>query len=169
MEDVLYIGRVANTHGVKGMIKVIPTTDDPKRFELLKEVLIEDIKGNTKTYTIEEVKYLKQFVLLNLKEVKTMDEAILLKQGIVKIPRDQALELAEDEYYISDLVGLKVNTDTGENLGVLKDVIFTGSNDVYVVKDKDNKEILLPAIKECVKQIDIENNIIIVHIMEGLM
>lgn len=169
MEDFLYIGRVANTHGIKGMIKVMPTTDDPTRFELLEGILIEDIKGNTNSYTITSVKYFKQFVLLQLKEVTTMDEAMTLKQGIIKIPRALALPLEKNEYYVSDLYGVEVYTEDGEKLGLLKDIIFTGSNDVYVIDNGTKNGILVPAIKDCIKSVDIEQNKMTVHLLEGLV
>lgn len=164
MEDFLYIGRVANAHGVQGVIKIIPTTDDPHRFELLEQVYIEDLKGKTCVYTIQKVQYLKNFVLLTLKEVKDMNAALLLKQGIVKIPRSLALPLEEDEYYISDLIGLEVYDEDAEKIGTLKDIIFTGSNDVYVVDDKTKNGLLVPAIKECVKLVDQKQNKIIIDI-----
>lgn len=169
MEDFIYIGRVANTHGIKGMIKVLPTTDDPTRYELLKEIFIEDSKGNTKSYTITRIKYFKQLVLLQLKEVTTMDEAIALKQGIIKIPKALALPLEKDEFYVSDLIGVEVYTEDGEKLGMLKDIIFTGSNDVYVIDKGTKKDILIPAIKDCIKNIDIEQGKMTVHLLEGLV
>lgn len=168
MEDFLYIGRVANTHGVQGMIKVLPTTDDPKRFELLKRVYIEDIKGNTASYTVKSVKYFNKFVLLTLKEVTDMNGAMLLKQGIIKIPRDEALPLYDDEYYITDLIGLDVYDDKGDYIGPLKDVIFTGSNDVYVIENGSKEGLLLPAIKECIQSIDLVQNKMTVTVLKGL-
>lgn len=169
MEDYLYIGRVANTHGVQGTIKVLPTTDDPKRFELLKKVWIENTKGITQEFHIQNVKYLKQFVLLSLKEVKDMNEALLLKQGIVKIPRDLALPLEDDEFYVSDLIGLMVYDEKDQYIGKLIDVIFTGSNEVYVIDNGSKNGLLLPAIKDCIRSVDIENNRMEVTILEGLM
>lgn len=168
MEDYLYIGRVANTHGVQGMIKVIPTTEDPSRFELLEKVYLEDLKGKTSTYTIKSVKYLNKFVLLALAEVTDMDAAMALRQSIIKIPRSQALPLEQDEFYISDLVGIEVYDDLGQKIGPLKEIIFTGSNDVYVVDNGTKNGLLLPAIKQCIKSIDVANNKMIVTVLEGL-
>lgn len=168
MDDFLYIGRVANTHGVQGMIKVLPTTDDPKRFELLKRIYIEDMKGKTTIYTIKSVKYFNKFVLLALKEVTDMNGAMLLKQGIIKIPREEALPLDQDEYYITDLIGIDVYDDKGTIVGTLKDVIFTGSNDVYVIDNGTKEGLLLPAIKQCIHAVDLKNHKMIVTILEGL-
>lgn len=168
MEDFLYIGRVANTHGVQGMIKVLPTTDDPRRFELLKKIYLEDIKGNTSVYTIKSVKYFNKFVLLALNEITDMNGAMLLKQSIIKIPREEALPLEENEYYITDLIGLDVYDNLGTLIGPLKDVIFTGSNDVYVIDNGTKEGLLLPAIKECVQSVDIIQRKMIVTVLEGL-
>lgn len=167
--DYIYIGRVASTHGVKGAIKVFPTTDDPKRFNLLKEIVLEDSKGGNKKYTIQKIKYVNKFVVVELEEVTDMNAALLLKQCYVKIPKADALPLDEDEYYVQDLRGLKVVLEDESEFGILKDVLFTGSNDVYVVTMTNGKELLLPAIKECVLSINMETRIVKVHIMEGLM
>ena len=167
--DYMYIGRVANTHGVKGVIKVLPTTDDPKRFELLKKVTIEDARGKEADYTVIKVKYLHQFVLLELKEVTDMNMAESLKLGIIKIPKEDALPLETDEYYVQDLIGLKVYDHVDAYLGVLKDVLFTGSNEVYVVSLESGKELLLPAIKECILNVDMTGKNMKVYVMEGLM
>jgi 16S rRNA processing protein RimM len=169
MEDFIYIGRVANTHGVRGMMKILPTTDDKTRFELLEEVYIEDKKGNTKVFKISNIKYQKQFVLLQLEGINDMDTATYYKQGIVKIPKELALPLEEDEYYVSDLMGLEVYTEEDELLGKLKDIIFTGSNEVYVVDNGTKNGLLIPAIKDCIKDVNIDEGKIIVSLLEGLM
>lgn len=169
MEDYIYIGRVANTHGVKGMMKILPTTDDPKRFELLNEVYFEDAKGKTEKFKIKNIKYQKQFVLLQVEGIDDMNTAELYKQSIVKIPKELALPLEDDEYYISDLIGLEVYTEDGNRLGDLKDIIFTGSNEVYVVDNGTKNGLLIPAIKDCIKEVDIDNNKIVVSLLEGLI
>ncbi len=166
--DEVYIGRIANTHGIRGMVKVLPTTDDMTRFELLKEVTVETAKGENRVLKIASVKYQKNLVLIQFEEINTMDEALLLKQGIVKIPRDKALPLGMDEYYIQDLEGIDVFDDKGERLGKIADVIFTGSNDVYVVDDGSRHGLLLPAIKECILKVDLAERRMTVHMMEGL-
>ncbi len=168
MEDFIYIGRVANTHGVQGMLKVFPTTEDPKRFELLKDIYIEDIRGITNSYTIKNVKYFKNMVILGLKEIEDMNQAEKLKNGIIKIHRKNALPLEENEYYISDLLGLEVFDIEDNKIGILKNIIFTGSNDVYEIDNSTKNGLLLPAIKECVLKVDINNKRIIVKIPEGL-
>lgn len=165
MEQMFTIGKIVNTHGVKGEVRVLPSTDDVKRFNKLKEVIVENRLRTT--YEIETVRYHKNFVLLKFKDVDTMDEAELLKNSLLKIERKDALPLQEDEYYQCDLYGLQVKTDTGRNLGELMDILMTGSNDVYVVRNEE-KEILIPAIKQCILKVDLEAGEMIVHLLEGL-
>ena len=166
--DDIYIGRVANTHGVRGGIKVFPTTDDPARFEKLKKVILEDTKGRDAEYKITNVKYAGKFVVLQLEGIDDMNEALLLKQSIVKISKKQALPLEEDEFYVGDLLGLDVYEE-GTMIGVIKDVIFTGSNEVYVIDMTDGRELLLPAIKDCVLKVSLKKKRMDVHVMEGLL
>ena len=146
MEQMFTIGKIVNTHGVKGEVRVLPSTDDVKRFGKLKEVKVEN--RTMTTYEIETVRYHKNFVLLKFKGIDTMNEAELLKNSLLKIDRKDALPLKKDEYYQCDLYGLRVVTDTGRDLGKLTDILMTGSNDVYVVRNEE-KEILIPAIKQC--------------------
>lgn len=168
MNEMFTVGRIVNTHGVKGEIKVIPTTEDPKRFKKLKSIFVEGRKGMI-TYEIEGVRYHKDFVLLKLKGINDMDAAELLKGSILKIDRKDSLPLKKDEYYISDLFGLEVYTEEERYLGTLVDIIETGSNDVYVVNKEDReKDLLLPAIKQVIKGVDIENKKMTVHLLEGL-
>lgn len=165
MEQMLTIGKIVNTHGVKGEVRVLPSTDDIKRFSKLKEIRVEN--RTSQTYEIETVRYHKTFVLLKFKGIDNMDQAELLKNSILKINRKDALPLGQDEYYQCDLYGLKVVTDTGRNLGELTDILVTGSNDVYVVRD-EKKEILIPAIKQCILKVDLEAGEMLVHLLEGL-
>ncbi|MBU3812348.1 MAG: ribosome maturation factor RimM [Candidatus Niameybacter stercoravium] len=165
MEQMFTIGKIVNTHGVKGEVRVLPSTDDVKRFSKLKEVKVEN--RTMTTYEIETVRYHKNFVLLKFKGVDTMNEAELLKSSLLKIDRKDALPLKKDEYYQCDLYGLKVVTDTGRDLGKLTDILVTGSNDVYVVRNEE-KEILIPAIKQCILNVDLEAGEMLVHLLEGL-
>ncbi|NLL70164.1 MAG: 16S rRNA processing protein RimM [Epulopiscium sp.] len=170
MGKYMQIGKVVNTHGIRGVFKIIPTTDDPTRFSLLDFVFLYH-NQQRKKYEIEQLQFHKQFILLKCKEISTMDEAETLKGAIVEIPRSMALPLEENEYYIGDLYGLEVFTTGHQYLGKLTDIIFTGSNDVYVVEDPKNssqKPMLLPAIRQCIQKIDLENKKMIVYVMEGL-
>ena len=168
MEDFFRVGVISSTHGVHGEVKVFPTTDDAKRFKKLKDVLLDTGKERI-LLTIESVKFFKQFVILKFKDYNTIEAIQGYKGKELWIPREQALPLEEDEYYISDLIGLCVVSDTGERLGELVDVIQTGANDVYTVRMADGKEALFPAIAECVKSVDIEKGTMTVHVMEGLL
>ena len=164
----LEIGQIVNTFGIKGIVKVKPFTDDIKRFDNLKTVYIE--KNNTqKEYEIEEVKYHKDMVLIKFKGVDTVEQAELLRNAYLTISRDSAEKLEEGRYYIVDMLGLEVYTDEQVLLGILDDIFNTGSNDIYVVKDKQGKQILLPAIQDVIKQIDMENRKMIVHLLPGLV
>ncbi len=165
MEQMFTIGKIVNTHGVKGEVRVLPSTDDVKRFGKLKEVKVEN--RTMTTYEIETVRYHKNFVLLKFKGIDTMNEAELLKNSLLKIDRKDALPLKKDEYYQCDLYGLRVVTDTGKDLGKLTDILMTGSNDVYVVRNEE-KEILIPAIKQCILKVDLEAGEMLVHLLEGL-
>ncbi len=165
MEQMFTIGKIVNTHGVKGEVRVLPSTDDVKRFGKLKEVKVEN--RTMTTYEIETVRYHKNFVLLKFKGIDTMNEAELLKNSLLKIDRQDALPLKKDEYYQCDLYGLRVVTDTGRDLGKLTDILMTGSNDVYVVRNEE-KEILIPAIKQCILKVDLEAGEMLVHLLEGL-
>lgn len=168
MSKYLEIGKIVNTQGIHGDLRIIPTTDDPKRFELLEFIIVENTNGSNQ-YEIEKVWYHKQFVILKLKGISSINEGEKLKDSIIKIPKELALPLDNDEYYIGDLYDLEVYTNKDEYLGNIIDIIFTGSNDVYIVKDKKtNKELLIPAIKQCILSIDLDKKRMVVDLMEGL-
>lgn len=168
MEQYFEIGKITGTHGIRGTMRVFPTTEDPSRFERLKEIIVE-IRGKRETFHIQKVAFHKQFVLLTVKEITDINVAELYKNGRILIPDEMAIPLGEDEYYNRDLYGLKVVTEEGEELGEITEIFPTGSNDVYVVKkDGKGKELLLPAIKDCIKNVDLENGVMTVKLLEGL-
>lgn len=168
MEQYFEIGKITGTHGIRGAMRVFPTTEDPFRFERLKEIIVE-IRGKRETFHIQKVAFHKQFVLLTVKEITDINVAELYKNGRILIPDAMAIPLGEDEYYNRDLYGLKVVTEEGEELGEITEIFPTGSNDVYVVKkDGKGKELLLPAIKDCIKNVDLENGVMTVKLLEGL-
>lgn len=166
MEKYFVIGKIVNTQGIKGEMRVVPTTDDISRFQLLDYVYV-DRKGNIEKFEVENTRFHKQFVLLKLKGIDDMTTAEGFKNSDVKVTEDMALPLEEDEYYISDLYSMSVITDDGEDLGTIEDIIFTGANDVYVVR-KDDSEILIPAIKQCILKVDTENKKMTVKLLKGL-
>lgn len=167
MEEYLQVGVITATHGLKGEVKVYPTTDDPERFEDLETVYLDTGKER-KPLTIQHVHYFKQFVLLKFKGYDDISMVEGWRQRPLLVDRAHAVELGEDENFIADMIGLKVVSDTGEELGELTDVLATGANDVYVVKKPDGGELLLPAIKECILSVDLDAGVCTVHMLKGL-
>ena len=168
MEKYFEIGQIVNTSGLKGVIKVKPFTDDIAKFNDLETIYIS-VKKELKEFKIEQVRFSKNMVFLKLEGIDTIEEAEKYRNLYLKIKRDKDEKLDKDTYYIVDILGCKVYTDEQKELGIVEDVFETGSNDVYVVKDETGKQILLPAIKEVIKNIDIDNKTIIVHLLEGLI
>lgn len=168
MQKYFEVGQIVNTFGVKGMLKVKPFTDDANRFEELKKVYICK-KEKLEEVEIEEVKYHKDMVLLKVKGIEDMNEAEKVKGLYLKIDRKNAKKLPKNTYFIADLLGLEVYSDTGELLGKVDDIFRTGANDVYVVKNENGKQLLLPGIPDVIKEIDLEKGIIIVHLLKGLV
>ena len=167
MTDEIQVGAVTQTHGLKGEVKVFPTTDEPERFEELEWVSADNGRGREKLY-IESVRYFKQFVILKFRGKDSIEEVQQLKGAKLVIPRESAVSLEDGEYLIPDLIGMKVVEDTGKVLGELSYVMQTGANDVYAVKTADGGEILLPAIDSCILDVDTDNDLMTVHLMEGL-
>ncbi len=167
-ETLLRIGIITSTHGIKGEVKIFPTTDNPERFKKVKEVNISD-NGKDTVLEVESAKVFKQYAIVKFKTINSIEEAQLLRQKELYVKREHAQKLLKDEYYIADLIGMEVILEDGTNFGVLKDVLETGANDVYIIETGDKKEILLPAIKECILNIDVDNNKMKVHILEGLL
>ena len=167
MENLLEIGQIVNSYGIKGFLKVVPYTDDMYRYSELTNIYIEKNKKLLKM-EIEEVKYQNKLVLLKLKGIDDIDKALEYKNCYIKIDRKDAVTLPEDSYFIVDLLGMEVFTENNELLGNLIDVFPTGSNDVYVVKDELGKQILLPATGEVIKSVDVQNKKMVVHLLEGL-
>ena len=165
MVEYFEIGQIANTHGLKGELKVRPYTETAKRFEKLTSILI-DINGNLKEYEIESVRYQKDVVLLKLRGVDIVEDAEKLKGFSIKIPREDAKQLEENEFFIADLIGLEVYQD--EFIGIVDDIFEAGGSDVYVIKRKGKKDLLLPAIGSVIKKIDIEGRRIDVEVPRGL-
>ena len=168
MTKYLEIGQIVNTFGIKGMVKIKPFTDDINRFDKLKKVYIKN-KESKKEYQIQEVKYHKNMVLMKLEGIDTVEQADLLRQSYLLVNRDDEEPLEEGVYYIVDLIGLEVYTDEGVLLGNVDDIFNTGSNDIYVVKDGKGKQILLPGIPDVIKDVDLEEGKITVHLIPGLV
>lgn len=167
-QEYFEVGQIVNTFGIKGFVKVKPFTDDMERFYELKKILIQKNKELIQ-YQIEEVKFHKTVILIKFKGVEDIDMAEKLKGCYLKIKREDARKLPKDTYFIADLIGLKVYTETGDLLGKVDDIYNNKSSDIYVVKDELGKQILLPGIKKVIKLIDLDNEKIIVHLLEGLV
>lgn len=168
MLDELQVGVITQTHGIRGEVKVFPTTDDASRFKKLKEVIMDTGRERI-DMEIEGVKFFKQYAIVKFKGYDSINDIEKYKSARLFVTRDKAVKLKKDEYFIADLIDMDVVTEDGEFFGRLKDVMATGANDVYVVECGDGTEVLLPAIRECVKDIDMEQGRITVHIMEGLL
>jgi len=169
MQEFLEIGQIVNTFGIKGMVKIKPFTDDIKRFDRLKKVYIETGKTK-KEYEVEEVKYHKDMVLIKFKGIDKVEDAEMLRNSYLKVARKDEPELEEGTYYIADLIGLNVYSDDGNLLGKVDDIFNNGGKcDIYAVKDKTGKQILLPAISDVIKEINLNDGKIVVHLIKGLI
>ena len=167
MEQFLQVGVISSTHGIKGEVKVFPTTDDPARFKQLKHVVLDTGKEQI-PLDIQGVKFFKQFVIVKFKGIDNINDIEMYKGKSLLVSREDAVDLEEDEYYIADLIGMKVFTEDGP-FGVLKDVMETGANEVYVIDTKEHGEVLIPAIKECILDVDIEAQTMKIHLLNGLI
>ena len=166
MVEWLRVGIITSVHGLKGEVKVFPTTDDPSRFSILHEAYLDLAQEKVKFF-IEKVRYANNLIILKMKGWDSREDVEKYRQKDLWIHRSQALPLAENEVYIADILGFLVKSDEGESLGHLKEVLKTGANDVYVV-DTGKKELLLPSIPECILDILWDEQCILVHVLEGL-
>lgn len=167
MEDLLQVGVITSTHGIKGEVKVYPTTDDVKRFKKLNSVILE-LKSGMQEVNIEGVKFFKNMVIIKFEGYDKIEDVERMRQVKLYVTRENAVKLQKNEYFIADLIGCTVFENKAE-LGILTEVLQTGANDVYIVKTDEGKEILIPAIKECVLKVDIKKKKIMVHLLDGLV
>ena len=168
MTKYLEIGQIVNTFGIKGIVKIKLFSDNIERFNNLKKIYVKN-RNDIKEYEIQEAKYHKGMVLIKFKGIENPEDANLLRNSYLLVDRKKEKPLEKGTYYIVDMIGLKVYTEKGELLGTLEDIFNTGSNDIYVVKNELGKQILLPAIKDVVKNIDMEQKKIIVDLIPGIM
>ena len=169
MEKQLQAGVITSTHGIRGEVKVFPTTDDAQYFRELKKVYL-DIGKEQIPLEIEHVKFFKQFAILKFKGIDNINDIEKYKGKSLMIDREDASPLGEDEYYIGDMIGMDVYTDDpAEHFGVLRDVLETGANDVYIIDSDRHGEVLVPAIRQCILRVDTEKNEMHIHLMEGLL
>ena len=163
--ELLEVGKIVNTHGLRGEVKVVPWTDYAEVFEDIETLYLPD----GRELTITNVKYQKANIILKFSEINHIEEAEKLKNLIVGAERSELGELPEGVHYIADIIGLEVKDEEGKHIGVISDVFATGANDVYEVKREGEKPLLLPVIDSVVKAIDIEGGAVTVHILEGLL
>lgn len=166
--EYLQVGVITSTHGIRGEVKVFPTTDDPTRFEDLRKVLLDTGRVQI-PLEIENVKYFKQYVILKFKGIDNINDIEKYRKMPLLVSREDAVELGEDEYFMADMLGLAVYTDEGRMFGILKEILQTGANDVYVVDTKEHGEVLLPAIHDCILDVNLKDRKMTVHIMDGLL
>ena len=169
MVDYLRVGVISNTHGIRGEVKVFPTTDDVNRFKKLKQVFV-DTKKEYVELQPTSCKFFKNMVILKFKGIDSINDVEKYKGMDLLVSREHAVPLEEGEYFIADLINLKVIDEDENEIGILDDVMQTGANDVYIIHLKDSgKEVLLPVIDECVLDVNIEEGFVKVHILEGLI
>lgn len=167
MEQFLQVGVISSTHGIRGEVKVFPTTDEPARFKKLKKVLLDTGKERLEL-EIQSVKFFKQFVIVKFRGIDNINDIEKYKGKSLMVPREDAVQLEEDEYYIADLIGMEVHTDGGR-FGTLKDVMETGANEVYIIDSDEHGEVLVPAIHDCILDVDVEKQTMKIRLMDGLI
>lgn len=168
MEQYFQVGIISSTHGIKGEVKVFPTTDDVKRFKKNTQLLLDTKKEGLVQLKVSQVKFFKQFVILKFEGYDSINDIERYKGCSLLVTRENAVKLEKDEYFIADLYGMKVIDENGEPVGILKEVYETGANDVYIISRENMDDLLIPAIKQCILDVDIKGNIMKVHLLEGL-
>ena len=165
MEDMFQVGIITSPHGVRGEVKVFPTTDDNNRFKKLKECYIE-YKNELMPVKAKGCKFFKNMVILKFEDFDNMNDVEKFRQCKILVDREHAVSLDEDEFFVADLLGMQVVDEDMNPLGELADVIETGANDVYVIKNKQGDEILIPAIKDCILDVNMNEHIMKVHLLK---
>ena len=168
MEALLKVGAIATTHGLKGEVKVFPTTDI-ERFDYLPYCLLDTGRQGMKELKVQNVRYQKNMVILKFEGIDRIEDIEKYRGCELWIRREDAQELEEGEYYIGDLIGMKVILEDGEEFGTLKDVMETGANDVYIITRTTGEEVLIPAIEDCILDVDLEENVMTIHLLKGLI
>ena len=169
MDNWFEIGVITKPQGIRGEVRVHPTTDDPARFALLDEVYIRHGKApDVRPYKLKSVRHHKGMALITLEGVDDRNTAEKLTGGMLLIPPEKALPLESNEYFIRDLVGLSVKTEDGTVLGEITDVFPTGANDVYIVRDADGESFMIPAIKDVVLGVSLGKGEMTVRMIDGL-
>lgn len=168
LPDWVSIGYINGAHGIRGEVRVVPLTDNPQRLELLDELFLVSPAGNRQIYQIEATRFHQRYVLLKLKDVDTRNAAEALKGFSIEIDQDACLELPADHYYHFELIGLRVESTQNEYIGTITKILEMPANDVYIVCN-DEREYLIPAIKDVIKHVDKEKKIMLIEVIEGLL
>ena len=170
MTESFQVGVIASTHGLQGEVNVFPTTQDPDRFKKLKKVTLHTQKGEEILLDVVSARFFKKFVIVKFKQFNNINEVEKFRGCELTIDRKDAIKLNKGEYYCADLIGLQIVDEDGKELGTLTEILQTGANDVYEMtrNDTDDK-VYIPAIKDCVKEIDVEGGRIVIHVMDGLL
>jgi len=171
LEDLYQVGAITQTHGIKGEVKVFPLTDDISRFKNMKNLLLDGGRDGYINLEVENVRQQKNLVILKFKGIDNINDIEKYKGHGLFVTKENRVELKEDEYFIADLIGVSVYLDTDENtvFGEITDVLQTGANDVYEITMSSNKTVLVPAIKDCIKSVDMESKKMIIHLLDGLL
>lgn len=167
-KDLFKVGVIISPHALRGDVRVFPTTDDPRRFKKNLELLLDTGKELIKV-KVERVRFHKQFAIIKFEGLDTIEDVERYRKKDLFVTREQAVPLRKNEYFIADLIGIKVFNEDDSDLGIIKDVIITGANDVYAIELKDGTELLIPAIRECILNVDMEAGTMKVHLLPGLM
>ena len=167
MEQFLQVGVISSTHGIRGEVKVFPTTDDPMRFKKLKKVFLDTGRERLEL-EVQSVRFFKQFAIVKFKGIDNINDIEKYKGKGIFVPREDAVPLDEDEYYIADLIGMEVFTEDG-HFGVVRDVMETGANEVYIIESDEHGEVLIPAIRQCVLDVNVEEKKMKIRLMDGLI
>lgn len=168
MEQYFQVGIISSTHGIKGEVKVFPTTDDVKRFKKNTELLLDTKKNDLISLKVSQVKFFKQFVILKFEGYDSINDIERFKGCSLLVTRENAVKLEKDEYYIADLYGIRVIDENDNPVGILKEVYETGANDVYIISRENMDDLLIPAIKQCILDVNVQENVMRVHLLEGL-
>ncbi|SDF00309.1 MULTISPECIES: ribosome maturation factor RimM [unclassified Paenibacillus] len=165
------VGKLVNTHGIRGEVKIIPTTDFPEeRFAQKSELVLQQPNSNNSvSVTVERSRLHKNMYIIKFVQFDNINEVEKYKGWMLKVSEEQLDELDEDEYYYHEIIGCKVVTDEGEELGIIDEILSPGANDVWVVKPAKGKSILIPVIDDVVLTVDVQEKVVTVHIMEGLI
>ena len=170
MTDRFQVGVIASTHGLQGEVNVFPTTEDPSRFKKLKQVVLHTQRGEELLLDVVSARFFKKFVIVKFKQFNNINEVEKFRGCELTIDRKDAIKLQPGEYYCADLIGLSIVDEDGSELGILTEILQTGANDVYEMTRKDSGEkVYIPAIRDCIKEIDPEGGRIVIHVMDGLL